>query len=602
MRFTSPLCRWLPVQVVLLLKWSVATAVTSTGSHHENLEFNTIPHLVNSPEWEPFYDRLLSTPTLHHMFFPQETRQLQATPDELNLLCNQVLDTIPLPDLVETMSAIIDVLVPGQGIENFFLKSLLVDNLKTGLQIVQVCGSCVESIPNLEGHEEYCGSDIYGNDRQHSGLLFIPTQTDSDGTSNTNTILPGTHKGYIFARESRVSITQAPNLLWLGRNDTSPVVWIYMALASSQSVVFLVPHNLGYGKSADLYKAYIIRKGYETSIVPLWYQSQTLVKTLSGGCAALGNAAIVAGYSEGGYSSIVIAQALHQNAGVDIIRVQSGGGPYKVSSAALLGMLQTIRDGNFPQDALSVLGLLAVSYSSTYPHLANFNASQDMLTVTNGTREVLVEALTGAPDLVEIDFLIQDLTRGGTIIDMFRPGFVLAMESFLTDGILDPCSSVPIEVLRDLEMDLACAAMKENDLTILLEEQIEFPVEFCHSPDDTIAVVGNLPNFNSEFLTQVPDVTGDHFEAAETCFLHILQTAIGFSADLVNYPVEPLHDEQCCPGGVSGCTSPSNSTIAPSGNATNDSTTTPSSSSRHSKVIVFQVVSVVLLVISYMFS
>jgi hypothetical protein len=164
----------------------------------------------------------------------------------------------------------------------------------------------------------------------------------------------------------------------MGRQNSSPIVWIYIALASIQSVVFLAPHNMGYGKSSDLYKSYIIRKGYETSIIPLWYQSQTLIQELSGGCAALGNAAIVTGYSEGGYSSVVVAHALYQNAGVDILQVHSGGGPYKTSSASMMGLFQTILSGKYPTEGLPILGLLGTAYSSTYPDLANFNTSQDM--------------------------------------------------------------------------------------------------------------------------------------------------------------------------------------------------------------------------------
>lgn len=497
---------------------------------------------------------------------------------DVNSPCNQVLDTITLQELTEITSAIIDALLPGGGIENIYLKSLLVENLKTGIQVIQVCASCAESIPNLEDHLDYCGPDIYGNDRQHSGLLFLPIETDDSTTGTTgrngdgpsNNIIPGTHKGYILARETRIDLSQSPSLLWLGRDDTNPVVWIYMTLASAQSVVFLLPHFMGYGISTDLYKAYTIRKGYETSGVPLWYQSQTLVKQLSGGCAALGNAAIVAGYSEGGYSSVVLAHALHQNAGVDIIRVHSGGAPYKVSSAAMLGLFQAIKDDTLSSWSLPVLGLLAVSYSSTYPHLANYNSSQHILTTANGTRDVLVEALTGPADAMEVIDLMQNMTQNGTeVLDLLRPAFVAAIDEFVARSISNPCSSTPLETLQQLEMDLLCAALIDNDLTVLLEEQIEFPIEFCHSPDDTLAVVENLPNLDSEWMTQVPDVTGDHFEAAETCFLHIVQTAIQLSTDLMNYPIEQMHDEQQC--GVGGG---NNTTGVGGGNNTTTGTTT----------------------------
>lgn len=518
-----------------------------------------IPTLVKSPEWQPFYHRLLSTPTLADLLSNPESslpRNLQSDGrpvDELNTPCNQVLDTIPLSSLVEIMTSIINVLAPSGSVQNLYLQSLLVDNLKTGIQVIQVCGSCTESIPNLDNHQDYCGPNHYGNDVLHSGLLLIPTQTPTSTTTDTNsndkndTIVPGTHVGYIYTRGTTISLTAEPSLLWMGRQDTHPIIWVYIALASIQSVVFLAPHNMGYGKSSDLYKSYIIRKGYETSIVPLWYQSQTLVQELSGGCAALANAAIVAGYSEGGYSSVVVAHALYQNAGVNILQVQSGAGPYKVSSVGLLGMFQSILNGEFPSDGLLILGLLGTAYSSTYPNLPNFNTSQDILSSLDETRDLVVNALTGIADPLMVDPLLNNLTAT-SILDLFRPAFVSAMEQFLTNGISDPCSNNSTDLLVELEMDKLCQALVDNDLTMVLEEEIQYPVEFCQSPNDEIVSVNNLPNNldTFEYFTQVNGISGDHFTAGETCFVHLLSSAVlASTTTLATYPINALHNPQC---------------------------------------------------------
>lgn len=525
----------------------------------------SIPDLVNSPDWQPFYQHVLATQSLRDLLSPssgnkkyddhgyvrhhsrlQETAMNTTVPASANdIPCNQVLDTITLKDLKATMTDMINALIPGgSGVERYFLQSLLVDPLKSGIQVVQVCGSCATSIPESEqaSHQEYCGNGIYGYDQEHSGLLLIPTTASGDAP----TIVPGTHKGYIYTQGTRLSVEQFPSLLWLGRLDTNPILWFYMAMASLQQVVFLSPHTMGYGVSSSEYKAYIIRKGYETSTVPLWYQAQTLVSEWSYGCSALGNAAIVTGYSEGGYSSVVVAEALRRNAGVEIIRVQSGAGPYKVASEAMLGIAQGIDADKFPiEQGSAIFALLGVSYSSTYPNLANYNSKQ--LVLANDTiRDVLLESLmpgtdgevTADDDAEYLWELIQSLIAPSTnVLDMFRADFVAAARE-------NACVSLSTAALQELEMDLLCQALVDNDLTSLLETQVDYPVEFCQSPDDEIVVAGNLPNLtaNPKYLSQVGGISGSHIAAGEACFLQVVQTAVLSAGELANYKIEDLHN------------------------------------------------------------
>ena len=74
-------------------------------------------------------------------------------------------------------------------------------------------------------------------------------------------------------------------------------------------------------------------------------------------------------------------------------------------------------------------------------------------------------------------------TRPMTEADLLRPAFVDAIEQFQAQGITDPCTSVPLETLQELEIDQLCAALVENDLTTLLETQVDYPIEFCHSDE-----------------------------------------------------------------------------------------------------------------------
>ena len=127
------------------------------------------------------------------------------------------------------------------------------------------------------------------------------------------------------------------------------------------------------------------------------------------------------------------------------------------------------------------------------------------------------------------------------------------MEQFLADGILDPCSnSSTTPQLVDLEIDQLCAAMVENDLSAILEQEpFPFPIEFCHSPQDEVNVITNLPTtlHDTEMFTLIKGIKGDHYAAGETCFLHVVSSAIKASTtSLVTYSqsMPALHDPQAC--------------------------------------------------------
>jgi hypothetical protein len=162
----------------------------------------------------------------------------------------------------------------------------------------------------------------------------------------------------------------------------------------------------------------------------------------------------------------------------------------------------------------------------------------------------VVNALTGIADPLVADPLLQNLTHNG-VLDLLRPAFVSAIQQFLADGILDPCSnSSTTSQLVDLEMDQLCAALVENDLSSLLEQgEQPFPIEFCQSPNDEIVAASNLPTTlaTTDKFTQVEGVTGDHYSAGQTCFLHLVSSAIlASTTTLVNYSIPALHDPQAC--------------------------------------------------------
>ena len=134
-----------------------------------------------------------------------------------------------------------------------------------------------------------------------------------------------------------------------------------MIMAASGNVA-LAPDSLGYGASYDYFKryvshatdipvaaavtvlislprspfftSYLVKKAYQTSAIPLWLKAQQLIVDETGCETELANTVVVSGYSEGGYGSVAIAQAL-DCLGVEIIKLQAGGGPYKLASRTL---------------------------------------------------------------------------------------------------------------------------------------------------------------------------------------------------------------------------------------------------------------------------
>ena len=531
-----------------------------------------LPDLVSLPEWQPFYARLLESSSLrdllqgpdvvdpsvdpttkllrHH--HKSRTLQTSATQD---IPCNQILDTISLSDLAAIMTSIVASFAPQAqgGLQQTYLESLLVHPLQTSMHVVQVCGSCVDSIPAEEQPKNaaYCAKNIYGADRGQSGLLLIPApnnegnMTMTGSQNETMLIAPATYTGYVYTHATRVSLAQTPSILWQGRQNTNPQVWFYLAMASTQQVVFLMPDNMGYGKSAELFKPYLIRKAYETAIVPLWYQAQALVKEWSGGCAELHNKAIVAGYSEGGYSSVVAAQALHEHVGVEIVRLQTGAGPYKLASEAPVGLYESIKAGNLSESDTPILGLLGVAYTSTYPDVANYGTGQGIL--ANATRDPLVQALTGhvpGNGTAVVELIMKMTAPTYNPLLLLRQDFLSALELFsANETTVDGCQTFPLAVLQQLQMDKLCQALVENDLTNTLENQVNYPTEFCQSPQDEIVVQANLPNLTANpNFSRVPGITGGHVTAGETCFLHVVQTAVQSAS-----AVAPVPKTNCTP-------------------------------------------------------
>jgi hypothetical protein len=132
----------------------------------------------------------------------------------------------------------------------------------------------------------------------------------------------------------------------------------------------IMPDCFGYGVSnAQIYKAYVIRQSYETSIVPIWYTAARILREESDCQTELANELTLTGYSEGGYAGPLIATALH-TLGWNIIKVHAGAAPARVGSALMPGLLQVSLWVSTRQHMQTFFMLLGSSYSSTYRDVA----------------------------------------------------------------------------------------------------------------------------------------------------------------------------------------------------------------------------------------
>jgi pimeloyl-ACP methyl ester carboxylesterase len=448
-----------------------------------------------------------------------------------------VLDTFSLEDLKTELGSFIDGLAGIGTQQNTFLRGVFYNNLKHGVQIRRVCASCIDDVPedvSPELVQGFCGSDIYGSNMTYSGLLIIPTTADGQA------IVPGTHIGNLDMHPTTTT-TEVPSFQWTGREESSASIWFYLAVSSTQSLVFLGPDYMGYAESAaDSYKGYIVRKSYETSIVPLWWKTKAIIREETNCQSALANAAILSGYSEGGYVSVVAASALAR-LGVEIINVQSGGAPYRIGSESALGIIESIDGGTFSRESFYILALLGASYSSTYASIANYQKTQDLLGLER--RQLILDLVSNPETNQSIFEVLGDIVIGTGIEGFVQPDFLQTFRQAIADGNRDPCQT--LDNLEDRKLHFLCQAFLENDLIEMLEAQVDFPVEVCHSPDDDVVPYANVPDFSSNpNLGLVPGVTGSHLEAGEYCILLSLNFA-ATSGMLQSFPVTPLEEGSC---------------------------------------------------------
>jgi len=416
-----------------------------------------------------------------------------------------------------------------------FFTAVFSSLLTYGVRVKTVCASCNEvyiQSRSLYGYtprsnaeyDKYCGDDVYGYDNTQSGLVMVPLVEDENGNLVEK---QGTLPAFIHSRTTKVNRYDVPSQMWSTTSDghrSVEMLTCFLATATKGTVSF-APDFMGYGLS-DASKSYLIRNSYVTSFLPLWIKVAGELTEDTDCKTALADAAFIQGYSEGGYASIAIGEALNKVFNVEIVRIRSGA-PTLSLEKSIMSSTSLFKDGLLKDYYYTAL-LFAAAYSSTNTNLANYGAGQDIVNTkyTNITDPVLnilswLEESDITANLVNermLNLASDEGINDNDIISeiIFDPEIVSFMDDAYNDGVSNPCSPSYSGYQVGIN-DLICEALVDNSLTDVLYSA-QYPVQICHSVEDELVTYDNIPDItrNPEYLT-IAAQTGDHFTAGGTC-------------------------------------------------------------------------------------
>ena len=157
----------------------------------------------------------------------------------------------------------------------------------------------------------------------------------------------------------------------------------------------------------------------------------------------------------------------------------------------------------------------------------------------------------------------------------------VAIQNSYDAGNHDPCNSK----FKTDNVDILCETILDNDLSDILENDMDYPVVICHSPEDDLIYFSNVPNTTmNDNLIMIQDVpivgdvvkpSGNHSVAGRICTMGFLFPFVAPPETSNVRSILPIDDpDGTCSGGVVSSTT---STISSSGGVTNTSSTTLSS-------------------------
>jgi hypothetical protein len=122
----------------------------------------------------------------------------------------------------------------------------------------------------------------------------------------------------------------------------------------------------------------------------------------------------------------------------------------------------------------------------------------------------------------------------------YNSTFVSFARSAIAADNVDPCSNENLEGLEFL-----CQALQENDLIATLNN-VTYPVDVCHSPDDELVHFENAPDFDANPFVSYVAASGSHNDAGGSCILTAMLFGVG--VDFVTFEPPALHSEGGCVG------------------------------------------------------
>jgi len=282
----------------------------------------------------------------------------------------------------------------------------------------------------------------------------------------------------------------------------------------------------------------------------LW--SQRYIRELTD-CATEMSTSVVGikGYSEGGYTALVLADVLHRM-GWNIVQVMAGGGPYDVI-AATTKTYERIINGEYDMRRRHIMALVGVSYSSTYRDLPNYNV-QNML--RDEIRPTLVDLITNsAPEPIVREAM--PFVEQTDILDLlFDEEYQEFFNASVSVGLFDPCESSAREDQIEMNVDLICEAFQLNMVTEMLQNA-PYNVEVCHSPDDEVVPIESVPDLSGNDNIRFTAAEGNHNEAGAACIFNAMLYFLNPAFQSIS--LDAVHST----GGCSAATEDQDSTQSP---------------------------------------
>ena len=202
------------------------------------------------------------------------------------------------------------------------------------VRVHKICTSC-EDVNKLWEEESnaiasevmpYCIEGSFASGRTMSGLLLEPID------SITKEPIMGKVATTIYNYATETDPFLAPSQTWPTNIAINPPDELGALASASAGTYTLVPDVLGNGEDWENIRSYIVKAVYQASAIPLLLKMKYDIAKSSNGCTAIDKRVAIMGYSEGGYATVVIADAIDVlNDDWEHTYTSIGGAPIKVS-------------------------------------------------------------------------------------------------------------------------------------------------------------------------------------------------------------------------------------------------------------------------------